>query len=133
MEEIGYSHWGLRPVDQDPRTGRPIELRPPMLTAVSLDRGSSLIFSLRSAPGSLIIMLEATALTGANRSERLFRLHTGATDGAFEPLPATVWEPSVEGMYISFRTQTAGVSQHLKVTFEEDRPIVINRVELHRP
>jgi hypothetical protein len=133
MEEISFRQWGLIPIDPDPQTGLPVELRPPMFTAVTLDRGSSLVFIFRTAPDALIITLEATALTGENRSAQPFSLRTEPTGTAFRPLTARAWEPSVEGMYVSFATQVSGVQQYLKVTFEEDRPIVINRVELHRP
>ena len=133
MAEIGIRSWGMIPMDREPATGCPVQMRPPMFVAMALDRSASLVFSFRQAPGRLRLSLEATALTAEGRGPRLFSLHTGHRMDSYQALPPCTSESCTEGMYTVFRTEVDGVLEFLKVCFTESRPIVINRVEFVQP
>ena len=77
MEAIRIRHWGFIPVDTDPTRGAPLELSPPMFTAVAMERGASIVFEYSVSPGIVDITVEVTALSGGDRGPHLFRLYSG--------------------------------------------------------
>lgn len=128
MEEIGFQAWSLIPFDPDPATGSPSFFKPPMFTAVTMDRGASLVFHFRKTPGRLQISMETTALTAEGRTDQLFKLFTGSTEDAFRSIPCPGWKKSMEGMYASFTTQAGSAEIFLKILFDESAPLVVNQV-----
>jgi len=133
MKPIGIRRWGLIPVDPEPGTGAPVEMRPPMLTAVAVERGSSLVFEYSTSPGTLAIGVEVTALSAGTRGPYLFRLFTGTTVDAYQPLPQATWNRTDESMFTLFHTQATGIGNFLKITLDEAPALIVNRVEFHHP
>lgn len=128
MKEIGYRSWALIPVDPEPATGEATVSNPPMLTAIAVDRGASLVFCFASPPGDLHLAVEATALSAENRSPNLFRVFTGSAGNAFRELKHSGWKKRAEGIYTTFATQVEGVDTYLKLAFNEEKTLIVNRV-----
>jgi len=128
MQELGYQSWSLIPIDSDPATEEPTFSRPPMLTAVTLDKQASLFFRFASPPGNLQITFETTALSGENRGMEIFRIFSGPHQAPFGEIAHSGWEKSMEGMYSIFSTQAEGVGPALKLYSTETSPLIINRI-----
>ena len=131
MREIGYQSWSLIPIDSDPMAEEPTITRPPMLTAVVLDRHASLSFQFASSPHNLQITFETTALSGEVRSLEIFRTFTGSSLSPLKEIPHNGWEKSIEGMFTLFSTYVEGVGPFLKLFFVEPDPLVVNRVNFY--
>lgn len=132
MEPVAYMQWAVMPVDPDPASGEPTVLRTPMMTTVALDRGASLVFHFAAAPGAVTVAVEVTALTGEGRPTDLLAAYTGTTSTAFAALPTPSWDLSHEGMFAVFRSQLSGVGDWLKLVLTDDRPLIVNKVEILR-
>jgi hypothetical protein len=131
MREIGYQSWSLIPIDSDPESEEPTITRPPMLTAVVLDKHASLFFQFSAPPGNVQITFETTALSGEERSLEIFRTYSGPSISPLKEIPHSGWEKSIEGMFTVFSTHSEGVGSFLKLFFTEPSPLVVNRVNFY--
>ena len=132
MEELRYLTWGLIPVDTDPAAQPLFATNPPMLTAVAVDQTASLVFHLAEPPSLLQIEIEATSASSEGRGPSLFRVFTGSADDRFHELPHPGWAPDPQGLYILFTTRIQGAEQYLKLLYEEESALVVNRVRFTR-
>jgi hypothetical protein len=128
MEEIGYKSWSLLPVDGEPLAGEPKVSRPPMMSALALDQGSSLVFQLARVPSSLQIALEVTAISAEKRSSHFCKIFTGATADRYAEVAHPGWEYALEGPYATFTTRISPATLFVKLHFTEAPSLVVNRV-----
>ena len=131
MTEIGYQWWAL-PFDPDPTTGEATIQNPPMLTAIAVDRGASLVFHFPTPPGALQVAVETTGLSAENRGPGLFRTYTGPVARGLRGTDHSPWERTYEGMYATFTARVDGVQSFLKLVLDEPRTLVVNRVAFTR-
>lgn len=132
MTEIGYKWWALLPFDPDPATGEATIQNPPMLTAIAVDRGASLVFHFATPPGALQVAVETTGLSAEDRGPDLFRTYTGPVARGLRETGRSPWERTYEGIYATFTARVEGVQSYLKLVLDEPRTLVVNRVSFAR-
>ena len=129
MQEVGYTSWGLIPIDTDPATEGVQATNPPMLTTVALDQNSSLVFQLVSSPAQLLIKVGVTTMSAERSGPGIFRVLTGTTGSDFHPLQSSEWENTPEGMHTLFSAKVRGVESHLKLLYTEDSTLVVTQIQ----
>lgn len=132
MAQLAYRSWGLVPADADPSAGVPSATRPPMLTAVAMDRGGSLVFELAPHQGAVELRLETTALSAEGKAADSFEVHTG--DGqTYQPLAGAQWDKGTEGMNGIFTCSLSGVGTHLKLRSRATADIIVTGAQFGTP
>lgn len=132
MAELAYVSWGLMPVDADPLTGSPGQTRPPMMTAVAVDRGGSLVFELAPHRGNVTLRLETTALSAEGREAACFEVYTGTAQN-YRSVAPVHWEKTTEGMSGIFNCSLTGVGSHLKLLSSTGDNLIVTGASFGMP
>ena len=132
MDTAAYARWALLPLDKKPEATSPTTYHPAMMSVVTLDRDTSLVFEIRSPPATGITV-EATQLSAENRGPDLFRVFTGSSDDAYHEVSVNGWQASHEGMHMAFSTAASGLGRYAKLVFTGARPLVVTRVSFSQP
>ncbi len=128
MPQIGYRQWGLIPADTEPLAGQIFSAKPPMMTALAVDRDSSLIFKLAKTPAQLQAEIEVTALSGEKCKLPPLNLFTGADGEIFQPLQTNSWAKTQDGIYLVFKVQFDEPQSYIKFQYTQRHPLVVNKV-----
>lgn len=128
MPQIGYRQWGLIPTDTEPTIGQLFTARPPMMTALAVDRNSSLIFKLATTPAQVQAEIEVTALSGEKCRIPPLNLYTSADGERFRPLPANTWDKTQDGVYLVFRVQFDEPESFVKFQYTQSHALIVNKV-----
>ena len=128
MPQIGYRQWGLIPADTEPTAGQLYTPRPPMMTALAVDKHGSLIFQLNKAAPQLQLEVEVTALSGEKCEVPLLQIFTSADGERFRLLQASPWTKAQDGLYLIFTTQFAKPEALIKLQYTQDHPLIVNKV-----
>jgi hypothetical protein len=128
MPQIGYRQWGLIPADTDPRAAHIYTARPPMMTALAVDRNSSLIFKLAKTPAQLQAEIEVTALSGEKCKLPLLNLFTSADGETFHPLQANPWTRTQDGINLVFKVQFDSPETYLKFQYTQAHSLIVNKI-----
>jgi hypothetical protein len=128
MPQIGYRQWGLIPADNEPTAGQIYTARPPMMTALAVDKHSSLLFELAKTPAQLQAEIEVTALSGEKCKMPPMHLFTGADGEQFHSLAAASWHKTQEGIYLVFRVQFDAPERFVKLNYTQNHALIVNKV-----
>jgi len=128
MPQIGYRQWGLIPADTEPTVGQIYTAKPPMMTALAVDKNSSLIFKLAKTPAQLQAEIEVTALSGEKCKIPPLNLFTSADGEEYHTLQANSWSKTQDGIYLVFRVQFDESSSFVKFQYTQNHPLVVNKV-----
>lgn len=128
MPQIGYRQWGLIPADTEPLAGQPYTARPPMMTALAVDKNSSLLFKLARTPARIQAELEVTALSGEKCKMPPVQVYTGADEEGFHAVQASPWEKSQDGIYLVFKVQFDGAETFVKFNYTQNHALIVNKV-----
>jgi hypothetical protein len=128
MPQIGYRQWGLIPADTDPRAGQLYTARPPMMTALAVDRNSSLIFKLAKTPAQLQAEIEVTALSGEKCKLPLLHLFSSAEGEEFHPLQTNPWTKTQDGIHLVFKVQFESPETFVKFQYTQSHSLIVNKV-----
>lgn len=132
MAEFAYRSWGLIPVDADPPSQALSSTHPPMMTAVAVDRGASLVFELAPHGGEVAVRLEATALSSEGHPAEAFEVYSGSAD-SFQAMPGVAWGKAIEGIAGVFTCRLSGVETHLKLRSIADHSLIVTAVHFGTP
>jgi hypothetical protein len=131
MQEIGYKEWGLIPYDIDPSSGVLQAPNPPMMSIIALEENFSIVFKLNAIPQSLVIQVEATALSAEGHGDAVLSVYTGSTEDSFRAASATPWEKGFESMYALFQTKVDRPGLYLKLYYGHTTAFVVNKVQFY--
>lgn len=132
MAVLAYRSWGFIPVDTDPSSQAPLSLRPPMLTAMAIDRGSSLVFELAAHQGDVEVRLETTALSAEGRGPDIAEVYSGSAS-SYQPCSKHQWEKTVEGINGVFTCRLSGVGSHVKFYSRTAGSLIVTGVRFDTP
>ena len=133
MADVAYRSWALIAVDPDPAARGPSSTHPPMLTAIAVDRGGSLVFLLTPHGGPLKLRLETTALSAEGRDAGIFRPLTGSRGDAYRDLAGVSWTKTVEGIYGVFTCTLEDVDTYLKLHSVTDNNLIVTGIRFTTP
>lgn len=128
MSTIGYTNWGLIPIEDDILTGKPTTSHPPMLVNLALDRGASIVLELPLRPAQLNIEIATTAVS-APPADDGFTLYTAVENSNFEAI-ATTWHIQYDGQSALFTSAIQTPGCYLKIHNSYPKSIIVTRVEL---
>jgi hypothetical protein len=128
MPQIGYRQWGLIPADTDPLVGQAYTARPPMMTALAVDKNSSLIFKLAKTPAHIQAEVEVTALSGEKCALPLLHVFSSPDGERFHPVQSTPWTRSQDGLFLVFRAQIDDPEAYLKFQYTQNHSLIVNKV-----
>ena len=129
MNSISYKSWGMIPHDDDPHTGVCLKTSPPMMTIIAVDRHASLVFELASAVRGIQVRAEATAMSAEPLEEEVFSVYSGAAADRLYPVSSLQWEKVNEGMYTVFSTSIPAAGPFLKLHYQQESTLVLNKVQ----
>ncbi|MBI2505416.1 MAG: hypothetical protein HYW07_19570 [Candidatus Latescibacteria bacterium] len=133
MPQIGYRQWGLIPADTDPTLGQLYTSRPPMMTALAVDKNTSLVFKLAKTAPQILVQVEVTALSGEKCQLPLLQLFTGPTGEQFRQLETSPWAKIQEGLFLIFTAQFDKPDSFIKLQYTQNHPLVVNRITFSTP
>lgn len=128
MPQIGYRQWGLIPADADPTVSQVYTARPPMMTALAVDRNSSLIFKLARTPPQIQAEIEVTALSGEKCKLPPLQVFSSPDGEHFHPVQVTPWTKSQDGLFLVFRVQIDDPEAYLKFQYTQAHSLIVNKV-----
>ena len=132
MAVLAYRSWGFIPIDTDPSSQAPLSYRPPMLTAMAIDGGSSLVFELAAHQGDIEVRLETTALSAEGRGPDIAEVYSGSANG-YRPCSEHQWEKTVEGINGVFTCRLSGVGSHVKFHSRSADNLIVTSVRFGTP
>ena len=132
MPTIVYTGWALIPVNDDPLTERPYAMNPPMMVAIALDPGASLVAQLKEAPSELTASVTTTALSAEGQPEEPFKVYTASATGNFRLLDVGAWDVSIAGADAVFSARLSGAAEFIKLVSQCAIPLVVNTIDFER-